>query len=233
MWYSTQASENVIEAIMAALPAAPDLTEASDAAVTVNGKQVATIKLPPARDLSNPIVVTLDTYLQKGRNKIQIVRTGTSPLNAMVLASYYVPSAAATATTEESRINGDTRALLLKIRFNRTDLYLNDSVVCTVEAERIGFRGYGMMLAEIGLPPGAEVDRAFLDEEKAEGLINQYEVQPDRIVFYLWPKAGGSKFEFRFHSRLRMEAKSGPSLLYDYYNPDAMATVSPVKFVVH
>jgi hypothetical protein len=53
------------------------------------------------------------------------------------------------------------------------------------------------------------------------------------VVFYLWPSAGGLKFEFRFHSRLRMEAKSGPSLLYDYYNPDASATVSPVRFVVH
>jgi hypothetical protein len=154
-------------------------------------------------------------------------------LNAAVLASYYVAPGDATSTTEENRQNGDTRALLLKVHFDRTDLDLKDPVTCSVQAERIGFKGYGMMLAEIGLPPGAEVDRASLEKEKEEGLIDAYDVQPDRVVFYLWPSAGGSKFEFRFHSRLRMEAKSGPSLLYDYYNPDASATVSPVRFVVH
>ena len=37
---------------------------------------------------------------------------------------------------------------------------------CTVEAERIAFRGYGMLLAEIGLPPGADVDRASLEKAR-------------------------------------------------------------------
>lgn len=39
---------------------------------------------------------------------------------------------------------------------------MKDVVTCTVQAERIGFKGYGMMLAEIGLPPGADVDRAAI-----------------------------------------------------------------------
>jgi A-macroglobulin complement component/alpha-2-macroglobulin family protein/MG2 domain-containing protein/carboxypeptidase family protein/A-macroglobulin receptor/macroglobulin-like protein len=233
MWYSTQASQNVIEALLAALPAAPESTRGVDAAVVVDGKEIGTIKLPPSQEISGPIVLELDQYLQKGTNKIQIARPGVEPLNAAVVARYYIPSTDATSTTEENRRNGDTRALLLKVHFDRTDLDLKDPVTCSVQAERIGFKGYGMMLAEIGLPPGADVDRASLEKEKEEGLIDAYDVQPDRVVFYLWPPAGGSKFEFRFHSRLRMEAKSGPSLLYDYYNPDATATVSPVRFVVH
>jgi hypothetical protein len=36
-------------------------------------------------------------------------------------------------------------------------------VTCGVEAERVGHSGYGMMLAEAGLPPGTEVDRASLE----------------------------------------------------------------------
>ena len=233
MWYSTQASQNVIEALLAALPAAPEATSGSDAAVTLDGKEIGTIKLPPSQEISGPIVLELDKYIQRGKNKIQIARQGAAPLNVAALASYYVAPADATSTTEANRRNGDTRALLLKVHFDQTDLDLKDPVTCMVQAERIGFKGYGMMLAEIGLPPGADVDRASLEKEKEEGLIDAYDVQPDRVVFYLWPSAGGSKFEFRFHSRLRMEAKSGPSLLYDYYNPDASATVSPVRFVVH
>lgn len=153
-------------------------------------------------------------------------------MNAALLASYYVPRSEATATTEENLAAGDKRALRLKVRFDRTEAALQEPVLCRVEAERIGFRGYGMMLAEIGLPPGADVDRASLEKAKDSGYLNGYEVQPDKVVFYLWPKAGGSSFEFKFRMRFRMEAMSGPSLLYDYYNPEASAAVRPVRFVV-
>jgi hypothetical protein len=42
-----------------------------------------------------------------------------------------------------------------------------------------------------------------------------------------------SGFGFDFRLRYRMEASSAPSKLYDYYNPEAAASVAPVKFAVH
>jgi uncharacterized protein YfaS (alpha-2-macroglobulin family) len=101
-----------------------------------------------------------------------------------------------------------------------------------IEAERIGFRGYGMMLAEMGLPPGTEVDRASLEQSEASLGVSGYEIQPDRVVFYLWPTAGGTSFGFDFRIRYRIEGMSAPSLLYDYYNPEVNATVAPVSFTV-
>jgi hypothetical protein len=86
-----------------------------------------------------------------------------------------------------------------------------------------------MMLGEVGLPPGAEVDRASLESAGA----GSYEMQPDRVVFYIWPAAGGSSFGFDFRLRYRMEAFSTASRLYDYYNPEAAAVVEPVNFSVH
>jgi len=70
-----------------------------------------------------------------------------------------------------------------------------------VDAERIGFHGYGMLLAEIGMPPGAEVDRSSLERAmKASGWdINEYDVLPDKLIVYLWPHAGGTKFSFTFN----------------------------------
>ena len=100
-----------------------------------------------------------------------------------------------------------------------------------MEAERVGFAGYGMMIAEIGLPPGVEVDRESLEEAKQNG-VDGYEVQPDRVVFYLWPSAGGSKFQFVFRPRFGINAMSAPSVLCDYYNPEANAAVLPIRFNV-
>jgi hypothetical protein len=43
----------------------------------------------------------------------------------------------------------------------------------------------------------------------------------------------GSRFEFQFRLRYGMDAMTASSLLYDYYNPEANATVVPVRFVSH
>jgi hypothetical protein len=144
---------------------------------------------------------------------------------------YYVPWPQAEATQTENFRSGDTRALKLKVDFHRHEAKVGDAIACRVEAERIGFAGYGMMIAEIGLLPGAEVDRESLEEAKQNG-VDGYEVQPDRVVFYLWPSAGGSKFQFVFRPHFWINAMSGPSVLYDYYNPEANPAVLPLRFNV-
>ena len=66
----------MIEALLATLPAAPEATSGSDAAVIVDGREAGTIKLPPSQEISGPIVLELDQYLREGKNKIQIARRG-------------------------------------------------------------------------------------------------------------------------------------------------------------
>ena len=131
------------------------------------------------------------------------------------------------------RANGAS-GLRLVTKFDKTDAQVSDEVNCHVEAERLGFSGYGMMLAEIGLPPGADVDRASLETamKASDWSISQYDVLPDRIVVYLWPRAGGTKFDFKFKPRYGLKAQTAASTVYDYYNPEARAIVAPVQFVV-
>lgn len=91
-----------------------------------------------------------------------------------------------------------------------------------------------MMLAEVGLPPGADVDRSSLDRAMNESgwAVNQYDVLPDRLIFYLWQQAGGAKFNFKFRPRFKIAAKTAPSVLYDYYNPEARIVIAPTKFII-
>ena len=118
------------------------------------------------------------------------------------------------------------------MKFDKTEAKINDEITCRVEAARVGFRGYGMMLAEIGIPPGAEVDRSSLQAAMKNWTINQYDVLPDRVVVYLWPKAGGVSFNFKFRPRFGLKAKSASSTHYDYYNPEATVVVPPSVFTV-
>ena len=55
---------------------------------------------------------------------------------------------------------------------------------------------------------------------------------PDRIIFYLWTRVGGTQFNFTFRPRYGIDAKTPPSIVYDYYNPDAQAVQEPLRFVI-
>jgi len=77
------------------------------------------------------------------------------------------------------------------------------------------------------------VDRASLDALTTSWEVQSYEIQPDCVVFYLWPHAGGATFSFSFKPRFAMSAQSAESLLFDYYNPEARASVPPTTFSIH
>lgn len=134
-------------------------------------------------------------------------------------------------TTERPEASGPLR---LKVAFDKTVAKPGDAVTCNVGVERVAFRGYGMMLAEIGLPPGADVDRQSLQSavEASGWAFSHYDILPDRLVVYIWPKAGTTTFSFQFRPRFAMQAKTAASVLYDYYNPEARMVVRPAEFRV-
>jgi hypothetical protein len=178
------------------------------------GRSVKTVNIPFDRLATDPILVDRSSFLSPGENQITLSPSAEMQ-NALVLvsATHWVP-------WEKTRIRSSPQ-LQLSARFDRLDVRAGDSVRCSVSARRVGFRGYGMMLAEIGLPPGTEVDRASLESvvEDASPGVDRYEVLPDRVVFCLG-------------LRSPMKAKSAPSVLYDYYNPEALSEIPPFRWVV-
>ncbi|MDX6498173.1 MAG: hypothetical protein QOG23_1433 [Blastocatellia bacterium] len=240
VWYSTQATITVLDAMVVLLAGEGDLARSLTtpplAEILVNGRRVKSLELPAPGLLVTPITVNLDDFVQSGNNRIEIRRAGeSSPASAQAVATYYLPWAESIATQNDNwRANGSS-GLRLVTRFDRTEANISDRITCHVEAERIGFSRYGMMLAEIGLPPGADVDRASLDAamKGSDWSISQYDVLPDRVIVYLWPRAGGTKFDFTFRPRFGLRAKTAASLVYDYYNPEARASVAPINFVVN
>ncbi|HKP11185.1 MAG TPA: alpha-2-macroglobulin family protein, partial [Blastocatellia bacterium] len=230
VWYSTQASVQALAALSATLSERE--TRASGAAdtaeVIVNGKRAATLAMPRRDELTNPLTVDVSSYLTAGSNRVEIRRAAPTQASAQLVASHYEPWGRAPRESESNQ------PLRLKVAFDKTELKAGDEVTCHVEAERVGFDGYGMMLAEVGLPPGADVDRASLDRAMSESGwdFSQYDVLPDRLIVYLWPQAGGTRFAFKFKPRYGLKAQTAPSVLYDYYNPEARVTLAPTRFVV-
>jgi A-macroglobulin receptor binding domain len=235
VWYSTQATVNVLEAMQSVLTeqdATP--STAAKVEVLVNGQTVKTLALPLDHRMLAPITVDLSAFVKNGMNRIELERSGVArAASFQIVSTYYVPWAA-TVNDQTARVrSGDSESLRLETHFDRHEAQVTQEITCQIKAERIGFEGYGMLLAEIGLPPGSDVDRASLETAmRGSDSINQYDVLPDRVVIYLWPRAGGSDFSFKFRPRIAMTAKSAPSVVYDYYNPEAKAVIAPGTFVV-
>lgn len=230
VWYSTQTTINVLDAFLSTIGTygAGENESTENFSVAVNG--AAPIVLKAAPDQIEPLIIDISDKLGTRKNNVEITGPPRRPIMAQVVTNHYIDWAAADAS---GRNVNRSRALRLDYSCNKTSIAIMDEVSCSVEAERIGFQGYGMLLAEIGIPPGADVSRESLEAAReSDWSFSRYDVLPDRIVVYLWAKAGGTKINFKFRPRYAINAQAPSSLLYDYYNPEARAAAKPLKFTV-
>jgi hypothetical protein len=240
VWLSTQATINVLDALMSLNEGEVAMSGATGGAeIVVNGKRVTSAALPPGGQLSDPITVDLSSFLSRGNNRVEIRRSGyAARASAQVVETHYEPWEQGAPERRENIKLRNSSALRLAVNYEKLEAKIGEEIVCNVTAERVGHygydRGFGMMLAEIGLPPGADVDRESLERAAQESgwSLNHYDVLPDRVIAYLWPQAGGLKFSFKFKPRYGVKAQTAPSTLYDYYNPEARVALAPSRFVV-
>ena len=175
-----------------------------------------------------PATFSAEATLEAGAHRVSVAGAS-SPVLVQTVLSFRDP-------WPDSRIvSPDAEGRLgFAVTCPETPVDIGERIRCSVRVERQGSGRYGMMIAEIGLPPGVEVDRLSLDEQVAASgyRLGRYEVWPDRIIAYLWPGSRAFNFTVDFSPRLSMSAKSAPSRLYDYYNPDAEIVLPPRTFVV-
>ena len=229
VWYSGQATVNVLKGLIAGMHTTAMSSSAPN--VQVNNKPVT---LPP-NQADGPMYIDVSSLVQPGENSASISGEDSRSLaSAQLVTRYYLPWEGQVPDSRDVTSPGKPDGLRLRVEFDRAEAASGSDLRCNVEAERIGSRGYGMMIAEVGMPPGADVDRRSLDLMIANSRwdISRYDVLPDRVLVYLWPRAGGTKFSFTFRPRFGANALSAPSVLYDYYNPEASVTVRPVRFAI-
>ncbi len=227
VWHSTQTTINVLDAFVVAM-AENRIREDQTLQILINGEHFQNIAV--AKDKIDPIFIDLTAKLNAANNKIDVRSENSAAMMSQVVATHYIDWADSIAS---DRTVNQSRALKLDYKCDKLSASIMEEVTCSVSTERVGFRGYGMLLAEIGTPPGADVSRESLERAiEADWSISRYDILPDRIIVYMWAKAGGTNFDFKFRSRYGINARTPPSVVYDYYNPEAQATLAPLRFAV-
>jgi hypothetical protein len=233
VWYTGQTTIQVLKAL---LPFAVAQTNHSRPAqsmrISVNGVPLPQEIHFDAQILDAPKSVDIGAQLRPGKNTVTIESGNAAPFaSAEIAAGFYVPWHV---QSDNATTTGKEYGLDFSYHCNDSNATAGTPIDCEVQERRFGSAGFGMLLAEAGLPPGAEVDRESLAKLLSEGTVSRYEIQPDRIVFYTWSwKPGGLRFHFRFTPRYAVHAKAAPALLFDYYNPDERVSLPPQTFIVN
>lgn len=221
-------SQSTVRALLALLeiPAASPPNAPANVDILFNGSGGGRIALSERSKISGPATLDLSSLVRPGAANNLLIRTdGSEPIQLQLTITWYEP------WTKSHSV----KDFAMKTEFSTTRAAVNQAVTCRVKITRGAFRGYGMMIAEVGLPPGVETDRGTLESilDDAKSGVDSFEVAPDHITFYVWPRASDSNFQFVFRPRFPMQARMAQSALYDYYNPDEAVVIVPAEFSVN
>jgi len=188
--------------------------------VTIDGREAAVLDLPVDEEDAAPLRWRAEAPLASGRHMVELVREGgSSPVPADLTVRFLEPWPRE-GGRRESAGEGD---LILTTSWPSLELVVGRTVEVRAHAERRGTRGFGMLLAEIGLPPGMRVDPASCRPAVCE-------VMPGAVRFYLWPVAGGTDVGFTAVPRIAGRLHALPSRLSALYNPGKVAVLPPAVF---
>ncbi|GAB4340677.1 MAG: hypothetical protein Kow0099_16820 [Candidatus Abyssubacteria bacterium] len=218
-WASTQATVLAMKAMAVALGSA---TEEVDGVVTatIDGKQVAEIKITPA-DSDVMRLVDLKKYAHKGANTVGIDFAGKGAMLYQIVGRYYLPWSGEQAESEP---------LSIQIGYDKTRLEKDDLLTCAVRIMNNTPAAANMLIIDLGVPPGFEVQSEALQELVTQKTIEKYSLTGRQIIVYLrsMDARASLSFSYKLRAKYPIKAKAPTSRVYEYYNPSVEDFAEPV-----
>jgi hypothetical protein len=232
-WGSTQATVWALRALLAGMDKATGETN-GEAIIRLNGRQVSAFAITP-RDSDVMRQVELKEHVQSGENRVEIKWSGAgSPLYA-ISSNYYLPWHGGQDDGSHSGQAGDKSPLQVEVSYDRTELAVNDIVTCRVKVRNTKLLAADMVLVDLGVPPGFEVQAEDLAELAGSKKIQKFSLTGRQVIVYLEKVGAGETLglEYRLKAKLALKAKTPKSVVYEYYTPSIRSESKPVAMVVN
>ena len=167
--------------------------------------------------------------LQPGRAyDLALSVSGKRGVQYQVITEYYVP------WSDVAKEPAGERALRIDVTYDRSEITVNDTVGVTAEVELLAEGQAGMVLVDLGVPPGFTPLSEDLDRLVEDGTVDRYELTGRQILFYLTdvPQGEVYRLEYRLQARFPLRAQAPASQAYDYYTPQNQDTRPPQRITV-
>jgi hypothetical protein len=215
-WGSTQATILAMRALIAGTTASIGQEYESTVTLLVNGEKIEAFRLN--RDNSDVMKqVEVTKYLRGGDNRIELRQSPAGELPFQCAGAYWLPSGQSAA----SAVGRVTEPLQIDLDYDRTSLAVNDQIACTVTVRNHTGQVINMVIVDLGIPPGFDVDTTGFEGMRQAGQIAKYELTGNQVILYLRELSGTQPLQFNYSLRAKypLRVQTSPSAVYEYYQP--------------
>ena len=165
-------------------------------------------------------------WVKPGGNDVRISLEGEGGALYQIVSKYYLPWAMVMPEPGE--------LLSIGVDYDRTQLATDDILTATVMVVNNDPRAAEMVVIDLGVPPGFEVQTDDWAAMVEDGKIDKYTVAARQIIVYLERLESKKPLElsYRLRAKFPMKAAAPASKVYRYYNPEIEATAEPVELEV-
>jgi len=223
-WHSTQATILAMKALLLSMKNATGHTNAV-VTIAVNGQMIEDFALTPENsDVMR--LFDLKEQTRPGDNQVQIKFGGEGSALYQIVGRFYVP-------WQEKPVEKQA-PMDIHITYDKTELVKNDMITAHVVVKNNRPAQARMVIVDLGLPPGFEVQTGDLAEYVTKGVISRFNLTGRQIIVYLDAVDQGKPVEFayRLQAKFPVKAKTPKSTVYEYYNPDIKGEAPPQEIVV-
>ena len=210
--YSTQATVLTLKVLVESLSGDAGETDA-EVSVSLGGELIETRSF---NNFNSDVLwqVDLSELAVEGDNEVAIHYSGLGNLMYQVVAVYYLPWS----MCEPDRGGPIT----IEVDYDRTQLAVDDTVTVTVTVTNHDPTQTGMVLVDLGRPPGFTLHAEDLAALRAAGTIAEYEFTDKQILIYLDPLPVEDPVVFAYHltAQYPLEATVPGSSAAPYYDQD-------------
>ena len=227
-WGSTQATIMALRALLLASEKGT-VELGGTVQIVVNGQSSEKLALTPENnDLLHQFVFTkIDAG---GRNTVDIRYDGKGMLGYQVVGQYFIP-------WDET---GEKEPLSISVSYDRTKLSQEDLVTETATVHNNLAKAANMVMVDLGIPPGFDLlseDLLEYQEKSAKrktGKLEKFTQTATQAILYFNSLAPGETIGARFRLRAKypIRARTFPSRVYEYYDPEIKSVAQPVALEV-
>lgn len=222
LWYTTQGTVIALRSLVSALGGVAEDIDAQ-VAVIMNGKEIQDLKINKDNaDLMHQIDLT--DYLGKS-NTVEISAKGEGNFLYEITRAYYIPW--------KDLPRPIKPPFTIDVDYDRTKLSINDIVNVDVSI-RLNRPGTAqMVMIDLGIPPGFEVQTPTLDE-LVDKKIQKYTITPRQLIIYLDEVSSKKTVQLSYSIKAKypIKAKIRSSRVYEYYNTSDEGVEKPIEMKV-
>jgi len=224
-WGTTQATILALKALVAGMSGSQH-KGTTPFAILVNGKEAARASV--TEDNADVLqAFDLKRFLQPGANEVKIEVQGETSLMYQIVGRHFEAWKKDVQPTVKQGFD-------VRVDYDRTRLAANDLLKATATLTYHGTLPANMVMLDLGIAPGFNVDAGDFAEMVAKKTVNRFSVTSRQVILYLSDLRPGETrtFEYTLKARFPLRAKAPAAVAWEYYTPANRGESRPVELTV-